>query len=91
LVPSFDSGDDLGGIFCPNEGAWFRIGIGGEAIDGIFEVLHGTKDPAPEAMLGKRCEQTFDGVEPGCRGQRKRNEAPAYLGNPGQSSNSSLT
>jgi hypothetical protein len=42
----------------------FSVGIGDEAMDRIFEVLHGAKDPALEATLGE-LEQTFDGVEPG--------------------------
>jgi hypothetical protein len=69
LVPSFDGGDDLARVFCPDKWLWVDIGIGDEAVDCAREFLERTKHAALEAPLGEEREQTFDSIEPGCRGR----------------------
>jgi hypothetical protein len=49
--------------------AWVGIGIGDEAVDCIREFLERTKHAALEAALGEERKQTFDSIEPGCRGR----------------------
>ena len=68
-MPPLGGGDDLVWVFCPNEGLWFGIGIGNEAVDRMLEFLDWTKDAPLEAPLGQGGEQAFDGIESGCRGR----------------------
>ena len=68
-MPSFDGGDDLARVFCPDKWLWVGIGIGDEAVDCVREFLERTKHAALEAPLGQEREQTFDSIEPGCRGR----------------------
>ena len=68
-MPSFDGGDDLARVFCPDKWLWVGIGIGDEAVDCVREFLERTKHAALKAALGQEREQTFDSIEPGCRGR----------------------
>ena len=44
-------------------------GFGLALVSAMKKFLDGTKHAALEASLGDSCEQSFDGVESGCRGR----------------------
>ena len=70
-MPSFDGGDDFVGVLGPGKGLWLCIGVVEEAVDGIFEFLHGLEHATLEALLCEVGEEALDGIEPrgGCRGK----------------------
>jgi HD superfamily phosphohydrolase len=65
LVPSFDSGDDGGGIGGPAEGLGMGVVLVEEAVDGGLEVGKRTEDAAFQSPLGELGEEALDGIEPG--------------------------
>jgi hypothetical protein len=65
LVPSLDGGDDFVGVLGPGKGLWVCIGVGEEAMDGIFEFLEAAKHAALEALLGEFRKEALDGCR--CR------------------------
>jgi hypothetical protein len=42
-----------------------------ESIDCGLKGAHGAEDTAFQALLGKGCEEAFDGIEPGDRSRRE--------------------
>jgi hypothetical protein len=60
----FDSVEDEFGIGRPDKKLWIGVGFGNEAIDGGFEIIHGSEHAALEAASRKLCEEAFDSVEP---------------------------
>jgi hypothetical protein len=71
LPPAIDGGDDFVGIGRPDEGLWFIVRLGQEAVDGGLEVNDRLKDAALQAAAGELGEVAFDGIQPGggCRGE----------------------
>src|ERR1700757_2214671 len=71
LPPAIDGGNDFVGIGRPDEGLWFIVRLGEEAVDGGLEVNDRVKDAALQADAGELGEVAFDGIEPGggCRGE----------------------
>ena len=51
LGPSFDGGNDFVRFLGPGKGLWICIRFVEEAVDGIFEFLHGPENAAREAFL----------------------------------------
>ena len=64
LVPTFDGGDDFGGIGGPAERLGMGVVLVEEAIDGGLEVRKRTEDAAFQAPLGEFGEESLDGIEP---------------------------
>jgi len=61
-VPSFDSSDDFVWVLGPGEGLWICVGFVEEAVDGIFEFLHGLEHATFEALLCEVGEEALYGI-----------------------------
>jgi len=48
----------------PHEGFGVGVGLGNEAVDGVFKVGDGSKHAAFEAPICELGEEAFDGIEP---------------------------
>ena len=48
----------------PHEGFGVGVGLGDEAVDGVFKVGDGSKHAAFEAPICELGEEAFDGIEP---------------------------
>jgi hypothetical protein len=64
MVPSFDGGDDLGGILCPAEWPRVCVGLGEEPLDGGLEFHDGAEHAPLQSPHGKFGEIPFDGIQP---------------------------
>ena len=64
MVPSFDGGDDFGGVSRPREGLRVGVGFGDEAVDGGLEIDDGAEDTALQSTPAELGEEPLDGVEP---------------------------
>lgn len=78
-MPSFNGGDDFGGICSPGE--WLRLFVvlGDEAVDRCRELHDRVEHAAFEPTLGEHGEEAFEGVEPRarCRGEMEREAGEA--------------
>ena len=82
MFPAFHSGEDAAGIGGPDEGFWIGVCLGDEAIDGGFQIVHRSEDPALEAPTRECGEEALDGVEPGRRGRCEVEGPTAMSGEP---------
>ena len=67
MDPALDGGDDTIGVSGPDEGLWFGIGFGEEAVDGGLKIDNRVEHAAFEPPPRQPGEQSLDGIEPGAR------------------------
>jgi len=77
-VPSIEGGDDFIWVCGPDEGLWFLVGLGDEAVDGGLEFDDRAKDASLKAAPGEFGEEALNGIEPGA-GRRGEVEDDARM------------
>ncbi len=82
LVPTFDGGDDCGGICGPPEGLGIGVVLVEEAVDGGLQIDDRAEDAAFQPPLGELGEEALDGVEPRTRGRREVERPARMAGEP---------
>jgi len=65
LLPSFDSGEDAGGVGSPDEGFGVGIGFLDEAVDGGLQIDDRAEHAALQAPPGELGEEALHRVQPG--------------------------
>jgi len=64
LVPTPNSGDNLGGISLPDEWARFLIVLFDEAVNGCLEIDDRVEDAVFQAPPGQLGKEPLDSIEP---------------------------